>query len=91
METSFPETKEHYISECRSSYLTASEQGSQILVAEPPLVELRKKLSSFLDLVRKIGPIALEGGSVTQSMEDQYKTLRTQIREEIIRLKNIYS
>ena len=90
MASSFPEPKENYIAKCRSSYLSASDQGSQILVAEPPLVELRKKISSFLELVRTLGPLALEGQNETQAMEDQYKLLRTDIREEIVRLRKIY-
>jgi len=92
--TAFPEGQEFEILKCRSTYLKASQEGSKLLVAQPQLVNLRIQITEFLNNVVELAQYALDGGyngptiSIYQS---KYKPLRTSIREEILKQKQIYN
>lgn len=88
----FPEDKEVYKDMCRSAYVDVI-TNQKILVAEPELQSLRVFLSSYTDEVKSFSQYALNDGSQTAYIDESDKkmdSLRTQSREEVLRLKRKY-
>lgn len=90
--TAFPEIKEYYQSTCQKEYLDMSTNMSS-LVAEPELKTARKIITDYAEVVRTFSQYALGGGyedSILNSYEIKVRGLRTDAREEILKLKQEY-
>jgi hypothetical protein len=93
LQQAFPDNKEFYDNNCRSSYLSVVE-NQNLLVAEPELQSLRILLSSYSDEVRTFGLYALKNGYDGSRIDNSDKimdNLRTLSREEVINLKRKYN
>ena len=89
----FPDTLETDTNNCRSK-LAEVILFRKELVAEPELVNLRKKISEFVEITINLATYALEGGGQAEMMnnyEEDFRKLRTEIREEIIVARRQYN
>ena len=89
----FPDTLETDTDNCRSK-LAEVILFRKELVAEPELVNLRKKISEFVEITINLATYALEGGGQAEIMnnyEEDLRKLRTEIREEIIIARRQYN
>jgi len=88
----FPETEGEYKEKCRSAYLIVLQEEHN-LIAEPELVEIREKLTEYIQEVKTIAIFALEGGydaAIIDKYGKNVDQLRLEIREYILKAKRHY-
>ena len=86
IKTAFPDSPEIYKNNCRSKYVSMNLVEGK-LIAEPELVNVRKKISEFIQNAKGLGMYALDGGdqaAVIDGYEKNLKRLLTEVREEIL-------
>lgn len=93
VKAAFPEPHSTYQEACGQQIVALRPYVSR-LIAEPELVNLRQKMTLFINTANALAMFALDGGydaSTQDTYHKELKSLLTDSREEIIRIKREYS